>query len=74
MNYRYFHRIGHDEFDQLVDDLRAGRRDDIPHHGTLHQIRQHIPADKSAGVSPPDEGSQPVWLGDSPAMQDSGTS
>src|SRR3954452_13633021 len=50
VNYRYFHRITNDEFDRLVDDLRAGRRDDVPPHGTLHQIRQRIPADKAAGV------------------------
>jgi NADH-quinone oxidoreductase subunit E len=34
INYRYFHKITHDEFDRVIDDLRAGRRDDIPVHGT----------------------------------------
>ena len=44
VNYRYLHRVTHDEFDRLVDDLRAGRLDDeIPPHGTLARIRQHIP-------------------------------
>ena len=27
VNYRYLHRITHDEFDRLVDDLRVGRLD-----------------------------------------------
>ncbi len=71
VNYRYFHRITHDEFDQLVDDLRADRRDDIPPHGTLHRTRQHIDPGRAAGVVRPDEGEQPVWIGDRPALQDS---
>ena len=34
-------------FDQLIDDLRAGRLDDeIPPHGTLARVRQRIPADR----------------------------
>jgi len=71
VNYRYFHKITNSEFDQLIDDVRAGRRDDIPPHGTLATIRQHIAADKAAGVAPPDGGEQPVWLRDTPALQDS---
>jgi NADH-quinone oxidoreductase subunit E len=71
VNYRYFHRISNDDFDQLIDDLRAGRRTDIPPHGTLARIRQHIEADRAAGVSSPDRGEQPVWLRDTPALQDS---
>ena len=47
VNYRYFHKVTPADFDQLVDDLRAGRHDaDIPPHGTLHRIRQRIPADR----------------------------
>jgi NADH-quinone oxidoreductase subunit E len=70
VNYRYFHKITNAEFDGLIDDLRAGRRDDIPPHGTLAQTRQQIAADKAAGVAPPDRGEQPVWLRDTPALQD----
>ena len=70
VNYRYFHKITHAEFDQLIEDLRAGKRDDIPPHGTLALIRQHIEADKAAGVVSPDHGEQPVWLRDTPALQD----
>jgi len=51
VNYRYFHRITHAGFDTLVDDLRAGRRDDeIPHHGTTTRVRQTVPAGRWAGV------------------------
>jgi NADH-quinone oxidoreductase subunit E len=63
VNYRYFHRISNDELDALVEDLRAGRREDeIPPHGTLARIRQHIPADKAAGPADPAGVPAPVWL------------
>ena len=62
VNYRYKLRISHDEFDQLVDDLRHGRTD-IPEHGTLAQVRQSIPAGRGAGIVPPEEAREaPVWL------------
>ena len=69
VNYRYFHRITHEEFDELVDDLRAGRRDDIPLHGTLQRVRQTIPPDRVAGVVRPDDTSQPVWARDTPTLE-----
>jgi NADH-quinone oxidoreductase subunit E len=62
VNYRYFHRISHDEFDQLVDDLASGRRDDIPPHGTLAQVRQHIPPERKAGSVLPTDTATPVWI------------
>ena len=71
VNYRYFHKLSNSEFDALIDDLRAGRRTDIPPHGTLAQVRQHIPSERGAGVARPDKGEQPVWLRDSAALQDS---
>src|SRR3954452_12399664 len=61
VNYRYFHKISNDEFDQLIDDLREGRRDDIPPHGTLALTRQNVDPDRVAGVAPPTNGEQPVW-------------
>jgi NADH-quinone oxidoreductase subunit E len=70
VNYRYFHQISNDEFDQLIDDLRAGRRTDIHPHGTLALIRQRVDPDRVAGVAPPDRSEQPVWLRDTPALQD----
>jgi NADH-quinone oxidoreductase subunit E len=72
VNYRYFHKITHDAFDQLADDLRAGRRDDVPPHGTLARIRQRIPADKAAGVAPPDGGTEPTWMAAPPEAADAG--
>ena len=69
VNYRYFHRITHEEFNELVDDLRAGRRDDIPLHGTLQRVRQTIPPDRVAGVVRPDDTSQPMWARDTPALE-----
>ncbi|MCX7621160.1 MAG: NAD(P)H-dependent oxidoreductase subunit E [Acidimicrobiales bacterium] len=64
VNYRYFHKVTHDDFDRLVDDLRAGRLDDeIPPHGTLARVRQSIPSDRRAGIAPPEQvTSEPVWL------------
>jgi NADH-quinone oxidoreductase subunit E len=74
VNYRYFHKISHDEFDQLIDDLRSGRRTDIPPHGTLASVRQRVDAERVAGVSAPDGSEQPVWIRDTPALQDSAPS
>lgn len=76
VNYRYFHKVSNEQFDALVDDLRAGRQPivdgeavDIPPHGTLARVRQHIPADKAAGVAAPDRATPtPVWLKDQPAL------
>jgi NADH-quinone oxidoreductase subunit E len=62
VNYRYFHKITHGEFDQLVSELRSGARSDIPAHGTLAQVRQHIPADRKAGSVAPEDTEIPVWL------------
>ena len=63
INYRYFHRISNDEFDEVIAELRAGgRADEIPPHGTLARIRQHIPADRAAGNADPAGIPEPVWL------------
>ena len=63
VNYRYFHKITTDEFDQLVDDLRSGKlADEVPPHGTLGKVRQEIPADKVANITPPEEQTEPVWI------------
>jgi NADH-quinone oxidoreductase subunit E len=69
VNYRHRYRVTNADFDQLVDDLRAGRLDDeIPPHGTLARNRQHIPADKAVGaVSPDDVATGPAWIEVSPA-------
>jgi NADH-quinone oxidoreductase subunit E len=64
VNYRHCHRMTNESFDQLIDDLRAGRRSgDIPTHGTLARVRQTIPADKGVGpVSPDDPSASPAWM------------
>ena len=64
VNYRHRYRVTNDEFDRLIDDLRAGRLDDeIPSHGTLARNRQHIPADKAVGAVPPEDvTSAPAWI------------
>ena len=74
VNYRYFHKITNDEFDELIDDLKAGKRsDDIPPHGTLARIRQHIPADRAAGVADPTATPEPVWLAKNSTGEDAGS-
>lgn len=63
VNYRYRHKITLEEFDQLIEDLRAGRlADEVPPHGTLARVRQHIPAEKAAGNADPAGVPEPVWL------------
>jgi NADH-quinone oxidoreductase subunit E len=64
VNYRHRYRVTTAEFDQLIDDLRAGRLDnEIPPHGTLARNRQHIPADKAVGAVPPEDvTSGPAWI------------
>ena len=61
VNYRYEYRVGPDDFDQLVDDLRGGRKQ-VPAHGTLARVRQHIPEGAAAGNASPDSGEEPVWM------------
>ncbi len=62
VNYRYFHKVSHAQVDELLDDLRAGKRaHDVPRHGTLSRVRQQLPTTR-AGVAPPDRNVEPVWL------------
>ncbi|MGI8662796.1 MAG: NADH-quinone oxidoreductase subunit NuoE [Acidimicrobiales bacterium] len=71
VNYRYFTKLSGDDFDRIVDDLRAGRLDDeVPAHGILARTRQRIAADRAAGVAPPDAAPKPTWLGSEPALRD----
>jgi NADH-quinone oxidoreductase subunit E len=63
VNYRYRHRITLEEFDALIADLRAGKlADEVPPHGTLAKVRQHIPAERAAGTADPAGVPEPVWL------------
>ena len=41
VNHRFFGNVTNESFDQLVDDLTAGRLDDeVPPHGTLVRVRR----------------------------------
>ena len=64
VNYRYRFKVTNESFDALVDDLRAGKlADEIPPHGTLARVRQHIPADKGVGAVPPEQVTgPPAWI------------
>ncbi|MGA1345309.1 MAG: NADH-quinone oxidoreductase subunit NuoE [Ilumatobacteraceae bacterium] len=64
VNYRYRYRITPTELEQLIEDLRSGRlEDEIPPHGTLATVRQHIPAARGVGaVDPDDESGPPSWV------------
>jgi NADH-quinone oxidoreductase E subunit len=41
VNHRYVRTTTHDAFDALVADLRAGRENDIPPHGTLVRVKRN---------------------------------
>jgi NADH-quinone oxidoreductase subunit E len=73
VNYRYAHRVTDEGFDELIEDLRAGRRPDVPAHGTLARVRQHIPAGRAAGAIAPEMTEAPVWL-PAPAQPEGGGS
>src|SRR6478752_1204829 len=64
VNYRYRFRVTNESFDELIDDLAAGRLDgEIPPHGTVARVRQHIPADRGVGAVPPETVTgPPVWV------------
>jgi NADH-quinone oxidoreductase subunit E len=62
VNYRYFHNVTHADFDALIGDLREGRRDDIPAHGTLGKVRQDLSGDRIANITPPTDQGKPVWI------------
>ena len=62
VNYRYQHNVSDSDFDALVDDLRSGRRTDIPDHGTLGTLRQDLVGDRIANITPPEQQGMPVWI------------
>ena len=74
VNYRYCHRVSNDDFERLVGELRSGVRTDIPPHGTLGLVRQHIPADRAAGVALPEVSVEPAWMATAPPAADGGAS
>lgn len=72
VNYRYCHNVSVSELDHLIDDLRNGRRDDIPPHGVLALVRQHIPDDRRAGAVAPEAKEAPVWFAPAAAPGNAG--
>ena len=55
VNYRYRYRVTPAELDKLIDDLSRGRLDgEIPPHGTVARVRQHIPSDRAVGAVAPE--------------------
>lgn len=64
VNYRYRFRVTPQSLDQLLDDLAAGRLEqEIPPHGTVARVRQHIPADRFVGPRPPEAvTTPPTWM------------
>jgi len=63
VNYRHRFRVASEHFDRLIDDLRSGKlADEIPAHGTLARMRQHIPADQAAGNVDPSVPVTPAWM------------
>ena len=62
VNYRYQYRVDGDQFDQLISELRQGRRTEVPTHGTLAKIRQRIDPDRAAGIHAPELTGKPGWF------------
>ena len=61
INYRYFHRVTNDDFDEVVAEIRSGKRSDIPPHGTLGLVRQQLVGDQIANITPPEQQTEPAW-------------
>ncbi len=62
VNYRYRGRVTNADFDQLIEDLRAGQTG-IPRHGVLSEVHQFADADRRAGIVPPEQAREaPVWI------------
>jgi NADH-quinone oxidoreductase subunit E len=58
------------ELDTLIDDLAGGKlADEIPSHGVLAMVRQHIPAERGVGAVAPEEVNEsPEWLNGKSAL------
>ncbi len=62
VNYRYQNKVTANRFNELVEEIRDGQRNEIPKHGVLAKIRQSIPVERNAGVEDVTEATQPIWL------------
>ena len=70
VNYRYRYRLTPADLDELIDDLSADRlTHEIPPHGTVAKIRQHIPSHRGVGVVVPELVTEsPAWLNGKAAL------
>lgn len=70
VNYRYRLRVTPQDIDTLIDDLAAGKlSSEIPQHGVLAKVRQHIPEGRGVGVIAPETVTQsPIWMDGGPAL------
>ena len=70
VNYRYRLRVSTTDLDKLIDDLEAGKlSEEIPAHGVLAKVRQHIAPDRVVGaVSPELVNQAPAWLNGKAAL------
>ena len=64
VNYRHRYRVTANDLDTMIDHLQAGRLDgEVPPHGTVARVRQHIPSERTVGVFAPDDvTTAPVWM------------
>ena len=64
VNYRHRYRVTPADLDRLIDDLSRGRLDgEVPPHGTVARVRQHIPSERAVGAVPPDDVTvAPEWM------------
>ena len=54
VNWRFFGDVTDEQFDELVDDLPAGRLSEtVPPHGTLSRVRRTVGCRRGAGVAAP---------------------
>ena len=60
VNYRYSTDVSNAGFDELIDDLRAGRTTDIPPHGITTRVRQKIAPDRWSGKG--SDGLPKLWV------------
>lgn len=61
-NYRYQYKQTSEDFDALIEQLRADALD-VPTHGVLSRVYQNTPNEQSAGnVLPTQDKETPVWI------------
>lgn len=70
VNYRYRYRLTPADLDELIDDLSADRlTHEIPPHGTVAKVRQHIASHRGVGVVAPELVTEsPAWLNGKAAL------